>query len=86
MQKRYGSDNKTSWASIVRKAHMGSEKLYSDGKRPQCEGGSIKSELNRRREQMALEDQSWREFENSTKELAPIDFIKDILSKQSWMI
>jgi hypothetical protein len=85
MHKRNESDN-NQWARIVRKAHAGSQKVYSDGKRPQCDGGSVKSELTAKRERRDLEAQAWREMEASTKTLAPVDFIKDILSKQSWML
>lgn len=86
MHKRYESDNKRPWGNIVRKAHQGSINLYTNGVRPQCEGGSVKSELTRKKERMSLEDQAWRELESSTKELAPVDFIKETLSKQWWML
>jgi hypothetical protein len=60
-------------------------KSYADVNRPQCDGGSVESELNRKRRCLDEEAQIKREFEAEIKALPSSDWIKQHLRNQGWL-
>lgn len=77
MHKRYGKSASNPWGPIVKRAHTASQKTYSDNNRPQCDSRSVKSDLSLKRERMATHDQEMRLLVAETKDLAPLDLIRE---------